>query len=173
MAGGGFLCPGRLVAACALTSQHHDPHEAPRQHRVPQATQAWISAPASLGWGDQPCGGLRQGLGRADQVAFFARGTATLGRRRGRQRVELGADGEAPDDVGRLGQLTDIVLGGIATVSQAPDGTPGHLLGHEIEDITGQLTAGTIRHVEGCGLRGFEIEFETNRDAEAVAGPPL
>src|SRR5207244_5022738 len=47
----------------------------------------------------------------------------------------------------------------------------GHLLSHEIEDVTGQLTAGTIRHVELVGLRFFEIEFEANRHAEAVAGP--
>ena len=36
MAGGGFLWPGRLVAAFGITPQHHDPHEAPGQHRVPQ-----------------------------------------------------------------------------------------------------------------------------------------
>src|SRR5256885_17048047 len=75
--------------------------------------------------------------------------------------------------MGRLGELPDIVLGGIATVRQAPDGPPGQLLGHEIEDITGQLTAGTIRHVELVGLRFFKIEFEADRNAEAVAGPTL
>ena len=88
-----------------------------------------------------------------------------------RHRVELGADGEAPHDMDRLGQPTAIVLGGIATVSQALDGPPGHLLGHAIEDVTGQLTAGTIRHVELVGLWFFEIEFEADRYAEAVAGP--
>ena len=70
-----------------------------------------------------------------------------------RQRVELGAERQPPDDVGRLGQLTARVSRGIATVSQASDGTPGHLPGREIEEITGQLTAGTIRHVELLGLR--------------------
>jgi hypothetical protein len=73
----------------------------------------------------------------------------------------------------RLGQPTDIVLGGITAVSQALDGPPGQLLGHEIEDVTGQLTAGTIRHVELVGLRFFEIEFKADRNAEAVAGPTL
>ena len=39
------------------------------------------------------------------------------------------------------------------------------------EDITGQRTTGTIRHVEGLGLSGFEEECETNWGAEAVTGP--
>ena len=73
----------------------------------------------------------------------------------------------------RRRQLTDIVLGAIASISQATDGPPRQLLGYEIEDITGQLTSGTIRHVEGGGLGRFEIQFEANRDAEAVAGPTL
>jgi hypothetical protein len=37
----------------------------------------------------------------------------------------------------RLGQLPDIVLGGIATISESLDGPPGQLLGHEIEDGPG------------------------------------
>lgn len=53
------------------------------------------------------------------------------------QRVELGADGKTPEHVGRFRQLADIVLGGVATVNQAPDGTTGHLLGQAIEDIVG------------------------------------
>src|SRR5438094_10400447 len=73
--------------------------------------------------------------------------------------------------MGRLGQLPDIVLGGIAPVSQAPDGPAGRLRGYEIEDRTGQLTSGLIRHVEGGGLGGFEGEFEPHRGAEAVTGP--
>ena len=43
--------------------------------------------------------------------------------------------GKTPDHVGRFRQLADIVLGGVATVNQAPDGTTGHLLGQAIEDI--------------------------------------
>src|SRR5215218_3437062 len=73
--------------------------------------------------------------------------------------------------MGRVGQLTNIVLGGIATVSQTPDRTPGQLLGHKIEDSTGQLTSGLIRYLERFGLVGFEIQFKANRDAEAVAWP--
>ena len=49
---------------------------------------------------------------------------------------------------------------------------PRHLLGDEIEDIPGQLTAGTIRHVELLGLRWLEIQFKANRDTEAMTGPP-
>ena len=103
----------------------------------------------------------------------MAWGTATLWGREWWQRVELGADGETPHDMGLLRQLPAIVLGGIATVRQAPDGAPGQLLGDAIEDSTGQLTARTIRHIEGGGLGWFEIQFEANRDAEAVAGPTL
>ena len=169
---GWFSLPRPFGSAWTLTSQHHDQHEVPRQHCVPQATPGLDLGARFAGVRRPTLGGLREGLRRADQVAFFAWGTATLGRRRGRQRVELGADGKTPDHMRRIGQLTDIVLGGIATVRQAPDGPTGHLLGQEIEDSTGQLTARTIRHVEGLGLVGFEGEFEPTRDAEAVTGPP-
>jgi hypothetical protein len=111
------------------TAQHDDPHEAPRQHSMPQAIPGLDRCACFAGVGHPPCGGLRQGLGRADQVAFFAWGTATLGGMGWRHRIELRADGEAPHDMDRLGQPTDIVFGGIATVRQAPDGAPGHLLG--------------------------------------------
>jgi hypothetical protein len=43
--------------------------------------------------------------------------------------------------------------------------------GQEIEAITGQLTSGTIRHVEGFGLSGCGVECQANRDAEAATGP--
>lgn len=73
----------------------------------------------------------------------------------------------------RLGQPTDIILGGIATVSEALDGPPGQLLGHEIEDGPGQLTPGTIGHVELVGLRFFKIKFEADWHTEAMARPTL
>ena len=41
------------------------------------------------------------------------------------------------------------------------------------EDGARQLTAGLIRHVEGVGLWGFEIEFASYWDAEVAAGPTL
>src|SRR5262245_60212412 len=118
-----------------------------------------------------PRGGLHESLGRANQVAFFAWGTATLSGWWRRQCVELATDGEAPHDMGRLGQPPDIILGGIATVRQTPDEPPGYLLRHEVEDSAGQLTAGLIRHVECLGLRFFEIEFAAYGDAEVVARP--
>jgi hypothetical protein len=65
-----------------------------------------------------------------------------------------------------------MVRGGIAPISQAPDRPPGPWLGQEIEESTGQLTSGTIRHVERCGLGGLEGECKPKRDAEVVAGPP-
>jgi hypothetical protein len=79
--GGGF----------ALTSQHHDPHEATRQHRVPQATPGLDLGARFARVGPPSPRGLRQGFGRADQRAFFAGGTATLGGGGGRQLIELGA----------------------------------------------------------------------------------
>jgi hypothetical protein len=63
----------------ALPSQHDDPHEAPRQYGVPQAIPGLELRARFARVGRPPRGGLRQGLGRADQIAFFAGGTATLG----------------------------------------------------------------------------------------------
>jgi len=34
---GWFPLPGLFGGGFAITPQHHDPHEAPRQHRVPQS----------------------------------------------------------------------------------------------------------------------------------------
>ena len=155
----------------AWTPQHHDSHEAPGQHRVPQAIPGVDLGPHFAGVGRPPRGGLGQRLGCADQGAFFAGSTALLGRAGWRDLVELGTDGEAPHEMDRLGQPTDIVLGGIATVSETLDGPPGQLLGHAIEDGTGQLTAGPIRDMQLVGLRFFEIKFETNRYAEVMTGP--
>ena len=45
-------------------------------------------------------------------------------------------------------------------------------LGDTIEDVTGSLTAGTIRDREFVGLLGFEIQFQTTWDAEAGAAIP-
>src|SRR5262249_17824469 len=84
-----------------------------------------------------PRGDLHERLGRANQVAFFAWGTATLSSWWWRQCVELATDGEAPHALGRLRQLTDIILGGIATVRQTSDAPPGDLLRHEVEDSAG------------------------------------
>jgi len=132
-----FSLPGPFGGALTLTSQHYDPYAAPRQHRMPQSIPGLYLGTDFTGVRHPTLGGLHESLGRANQGAFFARGTATLWRRRGRHRVELGVDGKTPNHVGRLRQLTDVVLGGITTISEAPDGTPRHLLGHEIEDITG------------------------------------
>ena len=92
---------------------------------MPQATPA-LELGARFAWVRCPAGlGLHQGLGRADQVAFFAGGAPALVGRLWGHLVELSTDRETPHRMDRLGQLTDIILGGIATVSQAPDGTPG------------------------------------------------
>ena len=74
--------------------------------------------------------------------------------------------------MGRRRPQADRVLGRIAPVSEATDVAGGQLLGQEIEDRPGQLTSGTIRHVECLGVRGFEIQCEANGEAEEVAGPP-
>src|SRR5262249_34946819 len=89
-----------------------------------------------------------------------------------RQRGERGAERHPPDDGERLGPLTARVLRGIAAGSQASEGTPGPLWGHASEDSTGQLTAGTRRHVALWGLRWLEIPCQANRDPEAGARPP-
>ena len=122
---GWFAVARTFGAALALTPYDHNPQESPRQHRVPQATPGLdLGARFARMW-LPPLSGLRQGFGRANQVAFFARGATTLGSGGRWQLVELGADRETPHDMGRLGQLPDIVLGGIATVRQAPDGASG------------------------------------------------
>jgi hypothetical protein len=160
-------------SGCARPSQPHAPYEVPRQYRVPPAIPGLELGPRFAGMGCPSRGGLGQGLGRAEQVAFFAGGTTPRGGMWGRHLVELGADGEAPDNMHRLGHPTDRVLGGRASISQALDGPPRSLRGHAIEEVTGQRTAGPIRHIARVGLRFFAIEFEANRHAEAVPGPTL
>jgi len=76
--------PGPFGGVFALTSQPHDPPEAPRQHRRPQAIPGLALRARFAGVGRPPLGGLGEGRGRADQVAFCAWGAATLGRRLGR-----------------------------------------------------------------------------------------
>src|SRR5512145_902462 len=63
---------------CALTSQHDDPHEASRQHRVPQPIPGVALRPRFAGVRRPSRGGLREGLGRAAQGALCARGAAPL-----------------------------------------------------------------------------------------------
>jgi len=60
-------------AALALTPYDHDPQESPRQHRVPQATPGLDLGARFARMRLPPLSGLRQGFGRANQVAFFAR----------------------------------------------------------------------------------------------------
>jgi hypothetical protein len=170
---GWFSLPVLFAGGCARTPQHYDPHEAPRHHRVPQSIPGLELGAHFAGVGRPPCGGLRQGFGRANQGAFFARGATPLGSWGGRHLIALGTDRETSHDMGGLGQLPERVLGGIATVSQAPDGAPGYLLHHEVEDGARQLTAGLIRHVAGVGLRCVEREFASSWDAEVVAGPTV
>jgi hypothetical protein len=71
----------------------------------------------------------------------------------------------------RLGPPTAIGLGRIATVSTAPEGPPGQLLGYAIKEGTGQLTPGTIGHVALVGRRVLERKCATNRYTAVRAGP--
>jgi hypothetical protein len=165
--------PRLLGAARGIAPHHHDPDEPPGQHRGPQPTPrvhlgarfAWVRGPARLGLGPS--------RGRADQVAFCARGAAALLGRLEGELLELGADREAAHRLDRIGQVTDRVLGGIAAVGHGPDVAPGQLLGSKIAEVAGSLTAGPIRDVELVGWLGFEIACEANRDAQAMARPPL
>ena len=118
-----------------MPAQHDNPHEASRQHGVPQAIPGLHLSTRFAGVGCPSLGGLGQGLGRANQGTFFAWGAASLGYRLGRQLIKLGADRQSPDDVGALGQLPDVVLRSIATIGQAPEGAPGGLRGNAIEGI--------------------------------------
>ena len=68
-----------LSGGFALTAQHHDLHEAPRQYRVQQATPGLDLGARFARVGPPSLRGLCQGFGRANQGAFFAGGTATLG----------------------------------------------------------------------------------------------
>jgi hypothetical protein len=106
-------------------------------------------------------------------VAFCARGAAALVGRLWGQLIERGADREAAHRLDRVGPVTDLVLGGIAAVGHGPGVAPGPRLGRTIEDVAGELTAGPIRDVELGGWLGFASAFEANRDAQALAGPPL
>jgi len=163
--------PSVCEAACGLTPHHHDPDEPPRPYRVPEPTPGLQLGALFAGVRRPARGGLRHGLGRADQVAFFARGATALDRRRGWHLVALGADREAPHPRGRRREGTDRVFGGIAAVGEGTEGAPGQLLGNTIEPGTGQLTSGTLRDLECVSVRGFQREFEAHRDAEAVTGP--
>ena len=74
---GWFSLPVLFEGGFVRMPQHHDPHEAPRPHHVPQAMPGLDLGAHFAGVGHPPCGGLRQGCGRANQVSFFARGAAT------------------------------------------------------------------------------------------------
>ena len=156
--GGRFSLPGPCGGALTRPSPDHNPPEAPRQPRVPQSTPGWYLGACCTGVGRPTLGGGHAGRRCADQGACCAPGTATRGRRCRRHRVELGAAGKTPDAVGRIGQLPDSVLGGIATVRQAPAGTTGPLLGPAIEAITSPRTARTLRQVARLGLVRLEGE---------------
>jgi hypothetical protein len=71
------------------TTQHDNPHEAPRQHGMLQALPGLDRCASFAGVEPPACGGLRQDFGRADQGAFFAGGIATLGGMGWRHRIEL------------------------------------------------------------------------------------
>src|SRR5215467_283283 len=70
---GGALAP-LFGAGLALTAQHHNPHEAPRQHRVPQPLPGLDLGTILTGVRSPTRGGLCEALGRADQVALFGGG---------------------------------------------------------------------------------------------------
>ncbi len=76
---GWFSLSWPFGGSCAMPAQHDNPHEAPRQHRVPQALPGLDLRARFAGVGRPPLDGLCQGLGRADQVTFFAGGTTPLG----------------------------------------------------------------------------------------------
>ena len=76
--GGRFSLAWPFAGHFALTTQHHDPHEVPREHGMPQAIPGLDRGARFAGVRRPPQGGLHERLGRANQVTFFAAGTATL-----------------------------------------------------------------------------------------------
>jgi hypothetical protein len=169
---GWFPLPSPFGCACGIPPEPHDADEAPRQHRVPQSAPGLSLSVSFCGMGGPTLGRLCQGLGRADQGAVFARRATALFRWRRWHRVEFGPGWKPPHAMGRRGKLPDSVLGRIAPIRQAPEVTPGPLLGDEIEDGTSQRTVGTIRHVEFVRLIGFERAVKSDRATARVAGPP-
>jgi len=139
---------------------------------VPQAIPGVSRGACFAGVGEPSRGGLREGLGRADQVAFVARGAATLFFWRGRHLIEHGTDRKTADNMARIGKRTPRVLGCRAAVGQTPDGTLGQLRGRTIEAVAGALTAGALRHPQLWGLGRLARACQTHGHPEAVARPP-
>ena len=110
MAGGGFLCPGRLGAGAPGRRSTTTRTRCPGNTGCHRPSQAWISAPASLGWGAHPVAVWARVLGEPIRSPFLRGAPRRLGGGRGQHLVELGADGEAPYNMNRLGQPMDIVL---------------------------------------------------------------
>src|SRR5438105_11315949 len=63
MAGSGLLCPGRLVACLPSRRSTTTRTRGPGHTGDHRPSQAWISAPASLGWGAQPLAVGARGVG--------------------------------------------------------------------------------------------------------------
>jgi hypothetical protein len=164
--------PRRFGAARGLAPPDHDLAAPPGQHRGPQppprvhlgARPAGLRCPARRGRGPS--------LGRAEPVAWFARGAAALVGRLWGQRLELGADRDAAHRLDRIGPGTDRGLGGITAVGHGPAGAPGPLRSRTIEAVAGELTTGPRRDVTRGGWLGCAREGEADRDAQAMAGPP-
>jgi hypothetical protein len=165
--------PRLLGATGGMAPYDHDPEEPPRPHRVPPPTPR-LALGARCVWVREPArGSVGQGLGGAEQGAFFAWSAARFVGWRGRQRIERGAAGKTPDHMGGRGTRPDVGLGGRAAVSEATERPPGPLLGDNVAASPGHLTAGTIRDVALLGWRGRERACAAPRATAAVAGPPL
>src|SRR5712691_4684219 len=86
----GLRAVGRFGALEVRSPDHHDPHGPSGEDAVPEPHPGWDKGPCFL-WVRLPSGrGCREGLGRADPVAFFARCPAPALGTHGRQWREGG-----------------------------------------------------------------------------------
>jgi hypothetical protein len=97
-----------------------------------------------------------EGLGGADQLAFAWPTAARARSRRFGQRLELARCQQACNPVDVFGQVTQQVCGGIAAISQDPQGAPGQLVSDKGHDLSGQGTSGAIGQLKPFGLWRFE-----------------
>ena len=136
-------------------SSASDPHEARRQHRVPQSAPGVYSVPASVSGGNRPWEVCTRVFGEA-LIRLFCAGHRDAFASAWAAMCKAGADGKTPTAaLGRLGQLTGHSPGGPPPSPRLRMGRPGTCAAMDV-DITGQLTSWNDSARLGFGLVGFQ-----------------